>query len=67
MIDGLSDYIRAFVQLGYDVPGRLRKAMEEHRDLAMAVRNGEAELAEILTKIHVENSKKAYMDALEGK
>jgi DNA-binding GntR family transcriptional regulator len=67
MIDGLSDYIRAFVQLGYDVPGRLRKAMEEHRDLAIAVRNGEAELAEILTKIHVENSKKAYMDALEGK
>jgi DNA-binding GntR family transcriptional regulator len=67
MLDGLSDYIRAFVQLGYDVPGRLRKAMEEHRDLAIAVRNGEAELAEILTKIHVENSKKAYMEALERK
>jgi DNA-binding FadR family transcriptional regulator len=65
MLDGLSDYIRAFVQLGYDVPGRLRKAMEEHRDLSIAVRNGEAELAEILTKIHVENAKKAYMEALE--
>jgi DNA-binding GntR family transcriptional regulator len=48
-----------------DVPGRLRKAMEEHRDLSIAVRNGEAELAEILTKIHVENAKKAYMEALE--
>lgn len=65
MLDGLSDYIRAFVQLGYELPGRLRKAMDEHRDLAKAVYNGEGELAESLTKIHLENSKKAYMEALE--
>ncbi len=64
MLDGLSDYIRAFVHLGYELPGRMRKAMEEHRDLAKAVRDGEAELAEHFTKIHVENSKKAYMEAL---
>jgi DNA-binding GntR family transcriptional regulator len=65
MLDGLSDYIRAFVNVGYELPGRLRKAMEEHRDLAQAVMGGEAELAENLTKIHIENSKKAYMEALE--
>jgi DNA-binding GntR family transcriptional regulator len=65
MLDGLSDYIRAFVQLGYELPGRLRKAMEEHRDLAKAVYNGEAELVEHLTKIHLENSKKAYLEAIE--
>ncbi|WP_248926939.1 GntR family transcriptional regulator [Paenibacillus hamazuiensis] len=65
MLDGLSDYIRAFATLGYELPGRLRKAMEEHRDLASAVRNGEAELAESLTKIHLENSKRAYLEALE--
>jgi DNA-binding GntR family transcriptional regulator len=67
MLDGLSDYIRAFVQLGYELPGRLRKALEEHRDLARAVRDGEADLAEYFTKIHVENSKKAYLDALHHK
>jgi DNA-binding GntR family transcriptional regulator len=67
MLDSLSDYVRSFVQLGYELPGRFRKATEEHRDLAVAVRNGEAELAEILTKIHLENSKKAYMEALERK
>lgn len=64
MLDGLSDYIRAFVQVGYELHGRLRKAMEEHRDLAKAVRDGEAELAENFTKIHLENSKKAYLEAL---
>ncbi|MDF2963656.1 MAG: GntR family transcriptional regulator [Paenibacillus sp.] len=65
MLDGLSDYIRAFAQLGYELPGRLRKAMEEHRDLAVAVLNGEEDKVESLTKIHLENSKKAYMEALE--
>jgi DNA-binding GntR family transcriptional regulator len=65
MLDGLSDYIRAFVQVGYELPGRQRKAMEEHRDTAKALRDGESELAEHLTKIHIENSKKAYIEALE--
>lgn len=64
MLDSLSDYIRSFVQLGYDLPGRKRKATEEHRDLIRAVRDGEAELAEHITKIHLENSKRAYLEAL---
>ncbi|QRG68732.1 GntR family transcriptional regulator [Brevibacillus choshinensis] len=65
MLDGLSDYIRAFVHLGYELPGRQRKAMEEHREIAMAVYNGQAELVESLTKIHLENSKRAYLEALD--
>jgi len=65
MLDELSDYIRAFVNVGYEMPGRLRKAMEEHRDLARAIRDGEPELAENMAKIHIENSKKAYLDALQ--
>jgi DNA-binding GntR family transcriptional regulator len=66
MLDDLSDYIRAFVNVGYELPGRLRKAMEEHRDLARAIRDGEPELAESVAKIHIENSKKAYLDALQA-
>ncbi|MED4753288.1 GntR family transcriptional regulator [Brevibacillus choshinensis] len=65
MLDGLSDYIRAFVHLGYELPGRQRKAMEEHREIALAVYNGQAELVESLTKIHLENSKRAYLEALD--
>ncbi|WP_020617816.1 GntR family transcriptional regulator [Paenibacillus daejeonensis] len=64
MIDSLSEYVQAFVHLAYELPGRLRKAMEEHRDLARAVMEGEADLAENLTKIHVENAKKAYLEVL---
>lgn len=64
MLDGLSDYVRAFVQLGYELPGRMRKAMEEHRDLAKSVRDGDTELTENFTKIHVENSKRAYLEVL---
>ncbi|HZG83950.1 GntR family transcriptional regulator [Paenibacillus sp.] len=64
MLDSLSDYIRAFANVGYELPGRLRKAIEEHRDLAKAVRDGEPDLAESLTKIHLENAKKAYLEAL---
>ncbi|MCR8635596.1 MULTISPECIES: GntR family transcriptional regulator [Paenibacillus] len=65
MLDSLSDYIRAFAHLGYELPGRMRKAAEEHRELALAVLNGYGDLAEQLTKIHLENSKQAYMEALE--
>jgi len=65
MLDSLSDYIRAFVHLGYELPGRQRRAMEEHREIASAVYHGEAELVESLTKIHLENSKRAYLEALE--
>lgn len=59
----LVDYIRAFAHLGYELPGRMEQAMKEHRDIMSAVRNKEMEMAEYLTKIHIENSKKAYIDA----
>lgn len=64
MLDSLSDYISSFVKLGYELPGRKRKAAEEHREQAKAVRGGEAEQAEYITRIHLENSKKAYLEAL---
>lgn len=64
MLDSLSEYISAFVQLGYEQPGRLEKAMEEHRNLAAAVRDGQPELAEQYTKLHLENSKLAFLEAL---
>ncbi|GAB7386371.1 GntR family transcriptional regulator [Bacillaceae bacterium] len=65
LLIGLMDYIRAFAHLGYETPGRMRRSMEEHRDIMLAVKNREAEMAEYLTRIHIENSKKAFINAIK--
>ncbi|MFC4768205.1 GntR family transcriptional regulator [Effusibacillus consociatus] len=67
MLSGLLDYIRAFAHLGHIMPGRMEQATREHRNIMEAVRNQEVELAENLTKIHIENSRKAYIRAIQGK
>ncbi|OIK12839.1 GntR family transcriptional regulator [Bacillus sp. MUM 116] len=65
ILSGLSDYIRAFAKIGYKNPGRAVKSMEEHVKIMEAIMNQESEMAEYLTKIHMENSKKAYIEAVK--
>ncbi|MBN6188435.1 GntR family transcriptional regulator [Aneurinibacillus sp. BA2021] len=65
MLHSLLEYIQAFAIVGQEIPGRLRKSLEEHKAVAMAVRDGESELAEQLAKIHIANSKAAYLAALD--
>lgn len=65
LLTGLKDYVRAFAHLGHGTPGRMMKALEEHRDILQAVKNKEREMAEYLTRIHLENSKKVYVSALK--
>lgn len=65
MLTGLLDYIRAFANIGHELPGRMRESLSEHRDILIAVRNKEVEMAELKTRIHLENSKKAYMEMIE--
>jgi DNA-binding GntR family transcriptional regulator len=68
ILSGLSDYIRAFAKTGYRNPGRPEKSMEEHLRIMEAIINQEIEMAEYLTKIHIENSRKAYIEAVnQGK
>ncbi|WP_066062203.1 GntR family transcriptional regulator [Neobacillus soli] len=64
ILSGLSDYIRAFAKTGYKNPGRPEKSMEEHLRIMEAICNQEIEMAEYLTKIHIENSRKAYIEAV---
>ncbi|WP_071395782.1 GntR family transcriptional regulator [Bacillus tuaregi] len=64
MLSGLSDYIRAFAKTGYRNEGRPEQSMREHVEIMKAIINQETEMAEYLTKIHIENSKKAYIDAV---
>ncbi|MEH6989856.1 GntR family transcriptional regulator [Cytobacillus firmus] len=65
MLRGLSDYIRAFAKIGHKNPGRAKQSMEEHLKIMEAIVNKEMEMAEYLTKIHIENSKKAYIEAVQ--
>jgi DNA-binding GntR family transcriptional regulator len=64
MLSGLSDYIRAFAKTGYKNPGRPKQSMKEHLRIMEAIVNQEVEMAEYLTKIHIENSRKAYIEAV---
>lgn len=65
ILSGLSDYIRAFAKKGYQKPGRAEQSMEEHLKIMEAIINKESDMAEYLTKIHIENSKKAYVEAVK--
>jgi DNA-binding GntR family transcriptional regulator len=65
ILSGLSDYIRAFAKTGYKNPGRQEQSMEEHLKIMEAIINQEIEMAEYLTRIHIENSKKAYLEGVK--
>lgn len=66
ILSGLSDYIRAFAKKGYKKPGRAEQSMEEHLKIMEAIINEESDMAEYLTKIHIENSKKAYVESVKN-
>lgn len=61
LLSGLIDYIHMAANMGYETPGRRRESLKEHIDIMKALRDGETEIAEYLMRIHIENSKKAYV------
>lgn len=65
ILSGLSDYIRAFAKIGYKSKGRPEQSMKEHIEIMKAILNKETEMAEYLTRIHIENSKKAYIESIQ--
>ncbi|WLR52899.1 GntR family transcriptional regulator [Bacillus tianshenii] len=65
ILSGLIDYIQMSANMGYETPGRKEESLMEHLEIMKALRNKEVELAEYLTKIHIENSKKAYIKSIE--
>ncbi|MGM0876927.1 MAG: GntR family transcriptional regulator [Bacillota bacterium] len=65
ILSGLIDYIHMSANMGYETPGRRKESLKEHIEIMKAVRNKEVEMAEFLTKIHIENSKKAYINYIE--
>jgi DNA-binding GntR family transcriptional regulator len=70
ILSGLIDYIHMAANMGYETPGRRKISLKEHIDIMKALRDQETEMAEYLMRIHIENSKKAYityMDSLQEK
>ncbi|MCE8020841.1 GntR family transcriptional regulator [Halomonas sp. MCCC 1A11036] len=61
MLVDLKDYVRAFSNLSSALPGRTKEALREHQDILGAIRNGEEDLAESFTRVHLEKSRKAYI------
>ncbi|WP_430468779.1 GntR family transcriptional regulator [Vreelandella titanicae] len=65
MLVDLKDYVRAFSNLSSGLPGRTKEALQEHRDVLGAIRNGEEDLAVSFTQIHLEKSRKAYVSRVQ--
>ncbi|KKB36626.1 GntR family transcriptional regulator [Bacillus thermotolerans] len=66
ILSGLTDYIHMAANMGYETPGRKRESLKEHLEIMKALRNKETEMAEYLMRIHIENSKKAYISYMES-
>jgi DNA-binding GntR family transcriptional regulator len=66
ILSGLIDYIHMAANLGYETPGRRKESLKEHIDIMKALRDKDAEIAEYLMRIHIENSKKAFIAYLES-
>ncbi|MBY0147433.1 GntR family transcriptional regulator [Neobacillus niacini] len=66
ILSGLIDYIHMAANMGYETPGRRKISLKEHIDIMKALRNQETEMAENLMRIHIENSKKAYITYMDN-
>jgi DNA-binding GntR family transcriptional regulator len=66
ILSGLIDYIHMAANMGYETPGRRKVSLKEHIDIMKALRDKETEMAEYLMRIHIENSKKAYITYIES-
>lgn len=61
ILSGLIDYIHMAANMGYETPGRRKESLKEHIGIMKALRDQDMEIAEYLMRIHIENSKKAYI------
>lgn len=60
MVRSMSEHAIMFTRIGYEAPGRRREALDEHRALLNAIKNGHVEQAEQIARRHTERSCDAY-------
>lgn len=58
--------IRTYRKIGLAVPGRLERTIEEHKGIVSAIEARDAEFADKLTFLHIENAMKNMIIATKG-
>jgi DNA-binding GntR family transcriptional regulator len=66
ILSGLIDYIHMAANMGYETPGRRKESLKEHIGIMKSLHDQDVEIAEYLMRIHIENSKKAYINYVES-
>jgi DNA-binding GntR family transcriptional regulator len=66
ILSSLNDYIHMAANMGYETPGRRKESLMEHIEIMKALRDKDVDIAEYLMRIHIENSKKAYITYIES-
>ena len=56
--------IKTYRKLSLSVSGRIEKSIAEHREILLAIENGDAELADRLTACHIERALENLISAL---
>lgn len=59
--------IRSYRRLSLTVPGRLRRSIEEHREILNAIENRDPKKADELTSIHIEHAAENIITALNSR
>ena len=59
--------IRSYRKIALTVPGRLQRTIEEHKGILAAIESGDADLADRLTSLHIDNALKNMIIATEGR
>ena len=57
--------IKSYRKLSLTVPGRLERSIGEHREILGAILAGDAERADVLTRIHIERAMNNIVSAME--
>src|SRR5690606_33643877 len=65
IFSGLSDYIQMSANMEDETLVRKEQVMKEYLEIMNALRKMDVELAELLTKLHNENSKRSYIASIE--
>lgn len=66
IINNLREQIQRFRQTSLSFPGRMKEALEEHREIVEAVSSRDPELARRLAQEHIENAENSMMKVIRA-
>ncbi|MGE5550394.1 MAG: GntR family transcriptional regulator [Bacteroidota bacterium] len=66
IINNLREQIQRFRKTSLSVPGRMRRALEEHKKIVEALSSRDGSLARRLAEEHIENAENSLMEVIRG-